>query len=127
MQFGRGRWVILILLVLFLLLQALPLYVDWLWFDEVGYTAVFTKILSLRGWLVLGVGLAAFLFLYVNLQMAARSSPPDVLWGLEDQLGLPGRAVLEPLIRRLLAPVLGLIGLISGIQASARWETVLTF
>src|SRR3990172_3628199 len=126
-QLTSGRWVILALFLILLLLQTVPLYIDWLWFNEVGYQELFVKILSLRGWLVLGVGFAVFLFMWANLQMAVRSSPPDVLWEFEDQLGLPGRAVLEPLIRRLLIPVLALIGLISGIQASGNWETLLLF
>jgi len=126
-QLTSGRWVILALFLILLLLQTVPLYIDWLWFNEVGYQELFVKILSLRGWLVLGVGFAVFLFMWANLRVAVRSSPPDVLWELEDQLGLPGRAVLEPLIRRLLIPVLGVIGLISGIQASSRWEALLLF
>ena len=31
--------------------QAVPLYTDWLWFREVGFTHVFTTRLALRGWL----------------------------------------------------------------------------
>ncbi|MBI1962339.1 MAG: UPF0182 family protein, partial [Candidatus Rokubacteria bacterium] len=44
---------VVILLLLFvavgLVAQVVPLYVDWLWFGEVGYTQVFTTTLSLRG------------------------------------------------------------------------------
>ena len=70
--------------------QLVPLYTDWLWFDEVGYTSVFLKTLSLRGSLFTTVAVGVFLFLYLNLTFAARTAPPDVLWELEDQLGLPG-------------------------------------
>lgn len=120
-------WLFLILLVLGLAAQGVPLYTDWLWFQEVGYTGVFLTVLTLRGWLFLGVGAAVFLFLYLNLSLAARTAPPDVLWELEDRLGLPGRVVLEPLIRRLLAPALAVISVIAGTRASGAWETVLTF
>ncbi len=120
-------WILLILAVLGLTAQGVPLYTDWLWFQEVGYTQVFLTVLTLRGWLFLGVGLAAFIFLYGNLSLAARTAPPDVLWELEDRLGLPGRVVLEPLIRRLLIPVLALISLVSGARASGAWQTVLSY
>ncbi|MBI4611346.1 MAG: UPF0182 family protein [Candidatus Rokubacteria bacterium] len=120
-------WLILIFLVLGLAGQAVPLYIDWLWFQEVGYTRVFVSILTLRGWLFVGVALGVFLFLYVNLSLAARAAPPDVLWELEDQLGLPGRAVLEPLIRRLLTPALAVVAFFSGVRASTAWETVLIY
>ena len=51
-------------------------YTDWLWFQEVGYAGVFVTILSLRGWLFIGVGLGTFLFLYANLALAARTARP---------------------------------------------------
>jgi hypothetical protein len=121
----------LVILAVFLFLsivgQAVPLYTDWLWFDEVGFVSVFTSILALRGWIVLGVGLVVLVFLFVNLGVAARSAPPDVLWELEDQLSLPGRAVVEPFIRRLLPIALPLIALVAGIRASAAWDTVVEF
>jgi len=120
-------WLLLIVGALALVGQAVPLYTDWLWFQEVGYAGVFVTILSLRGWLFIGVGLGTFLFLYLNLTLAARTARPDALWELEDQLGLPSRAVLEPLIRRLLLPVLAVVSFFSGVSASGNWETVLEY
>ena len=38
---------LLALLALALVAQVVPLYTDWLWFGEVGYTSVFVKTLSL--------------------------------------------------------------------------------
>ena len=106
--------------------QAVPLYTDWLWFKEVGFTQVFTTRLALNGWLFLGLGGVVFVFLFANLSVAARTAPPDVLWELEDQLGLPGRAILEPLVRRLLLPVISVIALFSAARATAAWDTVLS-
>ena len=120
-------WILLALLALALVGQAVPLYTDWLWFHEVGFPQVFTTMLAVRGWLVLGLGAAVFIFLFANLWVAARTAPPDVLWELEDQLGLPGRAVLEPLVRRLLVPVISVIALMSGARASGEWDTLLQY
>lgn len=122
-----GLWVLLGFIVLSLVGQAVPLYTDWLWFQEVGYTTVFTTRLTLSGWLFLGLGSAVFVFLFVNLSVAARTAPPDVLWELEDQLGLPGRAILEPLVRRLLLPVIAVISFFSGARATGAWSTVLEY
>jgi len=122
-----GFWLLVGLIVVGGAGQAVPLYTDWLWFSEVGFTEVFTTVLSLRGWLLLGAGGVVFLFVYGNLWLAARTAAPDVLWELDDQLGLPGRAVLEPLIRRLLVPVIAIIGILSGLRASASWEMMLGF
>jgi uncharacterized membrane protein (UPF0182 family) len=120
-------FVIIAFLALGLVGQIIPLYTDWLWFQEVGYTQVFTTTLSLRGSLFGLVALAVALFLWANLTLAARTAAPDVLWELEDQLGLPGRVVIEPLIRRFLPIVLALIAIVSGLRASASWETVLGY
>jgi len=122
-----GLWLLLGFIVLTGLGQAVPLYTDWLWYAEVGFTQVFTTVLSLRGWLFLGAGGVVFLFMYGNLWVAARTAAPDVLWELDDQLGLPGRAVLEPLIRRLLLPVIAVIAVLSGLRAGASWELVLGY
>lgn len=122
-----GLWLFALFLAVGALGQAVPLYTDWLWFTEVGYTQVFTKRIALNGWLFIGLGGVVFAFLYANLSVAARTAPPDVLWELEDQLGLPGRAMLEPLVRRLLLPVISLIALFAGARGTASWDTVLTF
>ncbi|MGH7324293.1 MAG: UPF0182 family protein [Candidatus Rokuibacteriota bacterium] len=118
---------ILVLVVLGLVGQAVPLYTDWLWFQEVGFTQVFLTTLWVRGTLFTAVAVGVLLFLYVNLSFAARTARPDVLWELEDQLGLPSRVVIEPLIRRFLPVVLALISFTAGIRASAHWETLLAY
>jgi uncharacterized membrane protein (UPF0182 family) len=122
---------IVALLVVFLALgavaQVVPFYTDLLWFDEVGYSAVFWTTLSLQGSLFAAVALGVLIFLWANLTFAARTAAPDVLWELEDQLGLPGRVVIEPLIRRFLPIVLIVIAVVSGLRASTHWATVLGY
>lgn len=122
-----GLWLLLGFILLSVLGQAVPLYTDWLWFQEVGFTTVFTTRLQLSAWLFMGLGATVFVFLFVNLSVAARTAPPDVLWELEDQLGLPGRAILEPLVRRLLLPVIAVISFFAGARATTSWTTVLEY
>ena len=111
---------VFVVVVLGVLAQVVPFYTDWLWFGEVGYTTVFWNTLSLRGRLFTAVTVGVLVFLWSNLTLAARTAAPDVLWELEDQLGLPGRVVIEPLIRRFLPIVLTVIAIISGLRASSR-------
>src|SRR2546426_1813716 len=113
---------LLLFLALGLVTQLVPLYTDWLWFQEVGYTAVFTTTLALRGALFTGLALSVLVFLYVNLTLAARTAAPDVIWELEDQLGLPGRGVLEPLIPGFLPLVLFSIALVAGARPARHRE-----
>jgi hypothetical protein len=118
---------ILSLVILAAAAQLIPLYTDWLWFDEVGYRQVFLSILSLRGGLFTAMLLSVLVFLWANLTFAARTAAPDVVWELEDQLGLPGRVVIEPLLRRFLPAVLLVISIVAGLRASSHWATVVGF
>src|SRR2546428_2428484 len=118
---------LLLLLVLGLLARVVPLYTDWLWFVEVGYSEVFVKTLSAQGWPCGALAVAVLVFLYATLTFAAGTAAPDVIWELEDQLGLPSRVIIEPLIRRFLPIVLVLIALAAGMRATVHWETVLGY
>src|SRR5438874_7484740 len=118
---------IVLFLVLGLLAQLIPFYTDLLWFQEVGYSGVFWTTLGLQGGLFTAVAVGVLVFLWANLTFAARTAAPDVLWELEDQLGLPGRVVIEPLIRRFLPVVLTTIAIVAGLRASVHWEAVLGY
>src|SRR5919108_1973836 len=119
---------LVLLVVAFLVLgavaQVVPFYTDLLWFQEVGYTGVFWTTLSLQGGLFTAVAVGVLVFLWANLTFAARTAAPDVLWELEDQLGLPSRVLIEPLLRRFMPIVLLMIAVVSGLRASVNWEVV---
>ena len=119
--------IVLAFIALNLVGQALPLYTDYLWFQEVKFTSVFTTILWYK--VALGVigGLIFALILYLNVRLAARSRAGDVLMELEDPLGLPSRLVIEPLFRRFLLPGALVLGILAGMHAAGQWETVLRF
>jgi len=124
---GRAVLILLAVLVGLAAIEGVPFYTDWLWFEEVGYASVFLRVAALRGGLLLGVGLASYLFLSLNLRAAVRARPPDVFWELEEPLGLPSRVVLEPFLRRLAAPVTLALALLVGLSASADWQTALLY
>jgi hypothetical protein len=127
MRSGRGVLLILALVAVFAGLEAVPFYTDWLWFEEVGYSAVFLRVVTLRGGLFLMVGLGSFLFLWANLRAAAATRPPDVFWELEEPLGLPSRVILDPLLQRALIPITVAVALLFGLSASADWQTLLAY
>ena len=59
-----------------LALEAVPFYMDWLWFEEVGYLPVFLRTAATRGSILIGVGLVAFLFVIANLGPQSVPGPP---------------------------------------------------
>ena len=121
---------IVLSVVALLLLVTLPsfahLYVEWLWFGETGYRAVFFKSLTTRGMLGCGVFAAAFAFLFVNLRLAARGQqrPYTVFPGGGDVQPI----ILEPRhLRWLAAGVAVLAALFMAGVMSGQWLLVLQY
>ncbi len=119
--------ILIVVVVLGLLGQVVPLYTDYLWFQEVKLTSVFTTVLWTKAILALAAGLAFALLVYVNVRLAARSTLGDVLVELDDPFGLPSRLVIEPLFRKFLLPGALVLGFLAASQASGQWETLLRF
>jgi len=119
--------IVLAFLALNLAGQALPLYTDYLWFQEVKFASVFTTMLWYKVALGAVGGLIFAFIVYVNVRLAARSRTGDVLLELEDPLGLPSRLVIEPLFRRFLLPGALILGILAGMHTAGQWETVLRF
>ena len=101
------------------------LYTDWLWFQEVGFAAVFATVLKTQVLLGLVIGLAFFIVLYANAVVARRLGPRDVLVVVDDSLGLPSQEILEPYLRTLILPVSLVFALIAGWQAAGKWDLFL--
>ena len=125
---GRQIASLLTMVVIFALgSQVVPLYSDWLWFQEVTLPSVFLTILTTKLLLAVTSGLGFAALLYVNLLLASRFTATDVLLEVEDRFGLPSRFVIEPYFRRLLLPGAIGLGVLSAFQAAGEWETYIRF
>jgi uncharacterized membrane protein (UPF0182 family) len=117
--------------ILFILLlsfrQAISLYVDWLWFNEVGYTQVFTTSLSYKFALGLLAGLFVAAILYLNIKSAAVLPGGFRVSEADNVIELPPTEIVDPLLRRLLLPGSLLVGLIAAPQAAMNWEILPLF
>jgi len=99
------------------------IYTEWLWFDSLGFSSIYTTILTTRLWLF-AAGAFVFLALLVsNLFLARRLSPAS-----EDNVSI-GQGIV--VVRRMLD--IGILvaalflSLIFGLVTSGHWETVLRF
>ncbi len=119
--------ILIVLVLLSLGGQVIPLYTDYLWFQEVKLASVFTTMLWIKVALFFAAGLLFAALVYVNVYLAARATASDVLVELEDPFGLPSRLVIEPLFRRFLLPGVLVLGFLAGSQATGQWETFLKF
>ena len=128
----RSRIVGILLLLLLVVLpmgsQVLTLFTDALWFEEVGYSGVFTTILYLKAVLAVATTLAVALVLYVNLRLTAPGRAAGIALIEESEVAqLPSWSLIEPLYRRLRLPGCLVAGFLIGSQMASQWPTALRY
>ncbi|MEV0946104.1 UPF0182 family protein [Rhodococcus sp. NPDC049939] len=127
----RSRALLVAALVAAVLLMVGPrlisTYTDWLWFGEVGYRGVFTKVLLTRVIVFLVVGVVVGVIVWLALLLAYRSRPVFVpVSGPNDPVARYRTTVMARL--RLFGLAIPLaIGLFAGLIAQGSWETVQLF
>jgi uncharacterized membrane protein (UPF0182 family) len=131
---SRSRRLLIILgIVLFVLLLSLrgiaTFWTDYLWFDSVGFSSVWTTLIFSRVVLVLIATAVAFGLLFLNLVLADKLSPPQSLVA-----GSPDEEIVERFqdwVRsrrlRFRLGVSGFFGLLIGLGAGAWWEDWLLY
>ncbi|MBL8988273.1 MAG: UPF0182 family protein [Gemmatimonadetes bacterium] len=96
---------------------------DLWFFQEIGFQVVFTKEITTRFLMLLGVGVVSGAVLYLNLRIAQRGLVPDpIVFRMGRQS--PGLDVTH-LLRRLSLPAAGGLGLLIGLGAMSGWAVVL--
>jgi uncharacterized protein len=125
----RSRLLALLATALILLL-ALPsivdFYTDWLWFGELGYPHVFTRILSVQTWLAIGVFAIAIAFLLANLLIAFRALTRRELVVVTAQG--PRVVVVDPQRLRPLIYALAAVGaFLLSLYAGSHWDSWLLY
>jgi uncharacterized protein len=126
----RGFTGLLLLVILFLVFsfrQAIALYIDWLWFQEVDYTQVFTTTLGYKLILAVVCGGLLSALLYFNLKLAAIPPTGYHFSQVDNVIELPSPDLVDPLFRRLLLPATLFLGLLAAPQGAANWERLPLF
>jgi uncharacterized membrane protein (UPF0182 family) len=127
----RGRVTIGVLIGVFVLFTLLGwgvnAWTDWLWFDEVRYTQVFTGVLATRLLLFLIIGLSMALIIAGNLWLAHRLRPQLRPHSAEQATLERYRMLLSPRLGTWIALAAAVIGLFAGLSAQSRWGQWLLF
>ncbi len=99
-------------------------YVDWLWFKSVGFTAVWSTVLTTKVALFIAFGLITSSIISLNIFLAFRSRPFNVSMAMEADNLERYRATIDP-IRKLVfsgvVVVLFYFGGSSGVQLWSSW------
>src|SRR3954470_6144845 len=125
----RGRALLPTLLILGVLLIGFSIftgfYTDWLWYQSVDYTSVFTTTLRAKALLFFVFGVLFAGAVAANLVIAYRTRPTY-------QALIPGqveldryRMSLDPYRRVVVLVICVLLGLIAGSSAAGSWRTYL--
>jgi uncharacterized membrane protein (UPF0182 family) len=121
--------VVIVVLVIFVVVplagEAIALYTDWLWFQEVGYASVFETILGAKALLGFLAAVVAFVMLYGNLLLTRRGHGSAA----EEAPGVPfpSWSLVEPWYRRLLLSGCLLVGLLLSGWGVAEWQAFIGF
>ena len=119
---------IAVLLVLFTAIGTLTnVYVDYLWFDETGYTEVFWTELQTRVLLFAVAGVATGGLTALAVYLAYRFRPTFRPMSLEQQNLERYRQSIEPRRTLVITSVAVVLGLFAGFTAQGSWETWLQF
>ncbi|MCW2777510.1 MAG: hypothetical protein JWN17_1235 [Frankiales bacterium] len=101
------------------------LYTDLLWFQDVGFSEVFSTVLRTRLLLFVGFGLLMAITVGANVTVAYRVRPPFRPMSLEQQNLERYRVAVEPFLVPVLLLGSSLFGLFAGLSAASRWQTYL--
>ena len=98
-------------------------YVNWLWFGQIGYRKVYSTVLWTRIWLFLIFGVLMALIIGGNLLAAYLLRPPFRPMSAEQQNLERYRVMVEPRKRLVLAGVMVLALFAAGMSAQGKWQT----
>ncbi|MEZ5145350.1 MAG: UPF0182 family protein [Acidimicrobiales bacterium] len=129
---NRGRIALIVVAaVLFLLFTSLrgiaSFWTDYLWFDSVQLSSVFTTVVGSKITLAAIFTLAFFLLMWLNLAIADRIAPKFRPTGPEDELLNRYHAMVDRRAGLIRATVSLGFALLAGVSLSAEWESWLLF
>ena len=117
----------IIALIGFAIFSSSGFYIDWLWFKSVGFTSVWSTVLTTKITLFVVVGLITSLFISTNIFIAYRRRPLYVPMTIEADNLERYRAQLEPIRRWVFLGIVAALVYFGGSSGAVFWSTWLQF
>ncbi len=130
MRFRLGRLLLLalVLVIVFFGSRAVGIYVNWLFFREVGYDSMFLKVLSAEVLTGLAFGVVFCLFVGANVLFASGIKIPAIDIMFMDRMRIPvDTGKLGRVVKGFGLFVAAFGGVLSGLWGSSLWPVVLGF
>ena len=102
-------------------------YVDWLWFKSVGFTAVWSTVLTTKVALFIAFGLITSSIISLNVFLAFRSRPFNVSMAMESDNLERYRATIDPIRKLVFAGVVVVLFYFGGSSGVQLWSSWLLF
>ncbi len=102
-------------------------YVDWLWFNSVGFTDVWTTVLTTKVALFVIAGLLTSLIISLNIYLAFRRRPFYVPTSVEADNLERYRATIDPIRKLVFAGIVVVLFYFGGTSATNLWTSWLLF
>ncbi len=116
------------LFICFLLFHnGVPLYIDSLWFHEVGFTSVFTRQIFAKSLLFFGMGGICFALLYGNVLLARKMASDKINQEWFQRFGASWGDGFQKVLGRVLFLVCLFVSLWAGRLASGEWVNLLAY
>jgi uncharacterized membrane protein (UPF0182 family) len=131
------RWIMPVAAVLLVVLLAIPdLLQKWLWMRQLTYAGIFWTLLSVKWGMTSIAFIGAFLFLWINLRLAARYSfalveydPANSFGSLETNhiVEIRGIPISRRVVARAMAFITAAVSLLFALVLYGQWDTYLRF
>ena len=102
-------------------------YVDWLWFNSVGFTDVWSTVLTTKVALFIAFGLITSSIISLNIFLAFRSRPFNVSMAMEADNLERYRATIDPIRKLVFAGVVVVLFYFGGSSGVQLWSSWLLF
>jgi hypothetical protein len=102
-------------------------YVDWLWFNSVGFTSVWATVLTTKATLFVLAGLLTSFVISLNIYLAFRRRPFYVSMAIEADNLERYRATIDPIRKLVFAGVVAVLFYFGGTAGTQLWSSWLLF
>lgn len=125
--FKRGFLIAVIVIIVIAAFALLPLYTNWIWFKDLGYSAIFSRLLYTKLILFLVSAAAFFAIVSINLVIARKIAPPSDRLVYADEFRQRMAAYAQRGLGALVTAGAAAVAIMVGLSTAGHWDDLLRF